>query len=63
MVSNSLRIVGLLAMFVGLAFSLTGIGAIIGIPLILIGTFLFLPELFAGIAILIIFIILLSVIL
>lgn len=46
MVSGSTRIAGILAMLVGFIISLTGIGALIGIPLIIIGFILLLPELF-----------------
>lgn len=46
MVSGSTRIAGVLAILVGFIISLTGIGALIGIPLITIGFILLLPELF-----------------
>lgn len=45
MVSGENRIAGLFAMLIGFIFCSTGIGAIIGIPLMIIGFALFLPEL------------------
>ncbi len=46
MVSGSTRIAGVLAILIGFIISLTVIGALIGIPLIIIGFILLLPELF-----------------
>ncbi len=45
MVSGATRIAGILAVLVGFLMTSTGIGAIIGIPLMIIGFILFIPEL------------------
>ena len=45
MVSGGNRIAGLVAMLIGFVLCSTGFGAIIGIPLMIIGFALFLPEL------------------
>lgn len=45
MVSGLTRIAGIFAILVGFLISLTGIGMIIGIPLMIIGFILFIPEL------------------
>lgn len=44
MVSGTTRIAGILAVLVGFLMTSTGIGAIIGIPLMIIGFILFVPE-------------------
>ena len=46
MTSGSTRIAGILAILIGFILTLTGFGALIGIPLITIGFILFIPELF-----------------
>ncbi len=43
-VSNSTRITGIFAILVGFIISLTGIGLLIGIPIIIFGFAMFLPE-------------------
>ncbi len=45
MVSGATRIAGILAVLVGFLMTSTGIGAIIGIPVMIIGFILFIPEL------------------
>lgn len=44
MVSATTRAVGLLAILVGIIASLTGFGVFIGLPLIIIGFIMFIPE-------------------
>ena len=46
MTSGSTRIAGILAILIGFMLTLTGFGALIGIPLITIGFILVIPELF-----------------
>ena len=46
MTSGSTRIAGILAILIGFILTLTGFGALIGIPLITIGFILVIPELF-----------------
>ena len=58
-VSSNTRMIGLIAILIGFFISLTGIGAIIGVPLMIIGFLLFIPELFIIIAIIIIVIVVL----
>ena len=43
------RMIGLIAILIGFIISMTGIGALIGFPLMVIGFILLLPELFVPI--------------
>jgi len=61
MVSSGTRIAGILAVLVGFLISLSGIGAIIGLPLMAIGLIMFLPEFF--LIIVVIFVILMIAVL
>ena len=46
MTSGSTRMAGIFAILIGFILTLTGFGALIGIPLITIGFILVIPELF-----------------
>ena len=46
------RMIGLIAILIGFIISMTGIGALIGFPLMVIGFILLLPELFVPIIVL-----------